>query len=274
MKLKKKIVFLLVVVLFLGCMPAYATQENTLKIERAVLINDTQVVIEFSEPIAFNFHQKNRGPHIAIRLIDSHGYMIKHTRCEVTDAYYNRNMQWNGSHQFVDDQHDRIIWTIADGNLGMKNIKEILNMSGRLEPYKGKNRVVIVIEEVPYDTNVTYTDNAICNVTTDDGKHYLTPLMPAGWERTNTPLTIDYTYHVMPSKFESVERDANMPNPLSMGDGRFELESETKVDESGPNLVVKNNPAIATGIIIGGIVLASAMAIVIVWLKKRKAASI
>lgn len=271
MKLKRIIIALLVVLLCLGCLPVQATEDNTLKIERAVMINDKQIVIEFSEPVAFNFHEKNRGPHIAVRLIDALGRLIKFTKCDILDPYYGMNMQWNGTHQFVDSKHDRIIWTISDRNLGMENIRQIIDYQERLAPYKDKNRVVIVIEEVPYDTNAAYTDNTICNITTADGKHYLTPLMPDGWERTNTPLTIDYSYRVDPSKFESVEQEKKIPNPLAKGNGVV-IEDLKETEEPTVTQVVKNNSAIAAGILGGGIVLSVGLAALVIGIKKRKAA--
>ena len=64
--LKKWLAILAVAVLALGLtLPAGAADELTLT--RAVKINDTQIALEFSEPIAVNLREENRGPFMAVR---------------------------------------------------------------------------------------------------------------------------------------------------------------------------------------------------------------
>lgn len=270
MKFRKIMIALLAVMLFLCCLPVQAAEETPLTVKRAILINDNQVVIEFSEPIALNYHQSNRGPHIAIRFINKNGALQKFTDCDVVSPYYDVNLQWNGTHQFVDGNRDRLIWTKTDGAFGAETIRDIVECKGVLAPLKDKYRVVLAIEEVPYDTNAAYTDNAICNITTTDGTRYLEPMMPSGWEKTNIPMDIDYNYYVDPSKFiaANVVDQNKRPNPLSKGNG---IEIEVK-DPQPIEQVVRNNPFVGLTIIGGWVVLAAILTVVVILIKKRKAA--
>ena len=101
MKFNKIIAALLLVVLVLACLPVSAQQERVLTLKRAVQVNDTQIVLEFSEPIAINLHQQNRGPYCPIRLISSSGGTTRfNNEKHLQHPNYNTILQWQGSLRF------------------------------------------------------------------------------------------------------------------------------------------------------------------------------
>lgn len=118
MKLNKIIAALLLVVLILACLPVSAQEERVLTLKRAVQVNDTQIVLEFSEPIAINLHQSNRGPYCPVRLVNSSGGTTRfNNEKHLLHPQYNTHLQWIGSLQFLDSKHDRLIWTLTSSTL-------------------------------------------------------------------------------------------------------------------------------------------------------------
>lgn len=274
MKLKNILVPLLMVIALLCCLPAQAA-ERQLTVKRAIQINDKEIVIEFSEPIALNYHQTNRGPHMALRVTNAAGNIQRYKE-EILHPSYDAVLQWNGTIQFVDEKHDRLIWTLTDGTFGCSSVTQILNWEGLHGVYKDKYFVTFGIEEVPYDTTVPTADGKLCNITTADGEVYLTPLYLSGWEACNLPVEVNFGYKVDRSQFnpsESINEIKGITkNPISEGNGPIEEIMDDPMDEIQVTQVVQNNPFVIAIILGAGVAVAVLLVLVITLIKKRKAA--
>lgn len=268
MKMKKIIIALLAVLMILACLPVSAA-ERELTFERAVQINDTQLVLEFSEPVAINLHNSNYGPYIVIRLVNSAGGTTRFDRADVMHPQFNTHLQWTGSLQYLDEEHDRLLWTITGTTVGVTTITDIVNYSGELADYTDR-RVAIAIEEVPFDQTTVTANNAIDNITTEDGEVYLTPTYPSGWERVVAPFEVNFSYPTDLSDVQPIgqtKQDAFTEDIL--GHGEY---VEPEPEEIPVTRVLKNNTMIVVAIL-GGCVLLSVLMIVIslVVRKKRRA---
>ncbi len=263
MNMKKIIVALLLMLTMLACLPVSAAEERKLTLDRVVQINDMQLILEFSEPVAINYHDVNRGPYCAVRIRKANQGV---TRVQ-SGQYQNQYLQWDGSLQYVDDKHDRLVWTMTTGKIDANSITDIRNYNGILQDYK-EQLVSFTIEEVPYDQSGGYTNNAIDNVTTEDGEVYLTPTRPAGYEAVNMPIEVNFNYKVDLSNVESVTRPETYDHAL------LEQGAGTAVEETpAVAQVVKNDPLILAAILGGGaLVCAALIVIAVVIAKKRKAA--
>ena len=263
MSMKKFIIMLMLIVLIVS-LPVSAA-ERKLTIERAVQINDTQIVIEFSEPIAININQTNNGPYVALRIGDN-GY----------PAYveeHDNHLQWHGTIEFVDKNRDRILWTLVGKSFGVKDINDIRNRTGLLADYKDKF-MWLTVEEIPYNVDLAYTDNAICNITTLDGEVYLTPTFPNGWESCNLEVERDYGYDIDYDEVFYVDvKDFEQSVLL----GGADVEQPTENEEPDPMrtvTVIKNDPImIAVRLGIGVLLCGGLLVVGVIIRRKRKADS-
>lgn len=274
MKLKNTLLSLFIVIALLCCLPVQAA-ERQLTVKRAIQVNDNEIVIEFSEPIALNYHQTNRGPHMALRITNAGGTVQRYTE-ELLHPSYNAVLQWNGTVQFVDDKHDRLIWTLTDRTFDCSTVTDILNWEGLHGVYKNKYFVTFGIEEVPYDTTVPSADGKLCNITTADGEVYLTPLYLNGWEDCNLPVEVDFGYKIDRSQFnpsESINEVKGITqNPISEGNGPIEEVTDDSTGEIQTTQVVKNDPFVIAMILGAGVAVAGLLMFIIIRIKKRKAA--
>ena len=188
--MKKWLAILAVAVLALGlALPAAAADE--LKLTRAVKINDTQIVLEFSAPVAVNLHEENRGPFMAIRYTDEQQNLQ-------WDGAENQGIprQFEGSWEFVDETQDKIIWTLNENGLfGFVTIDEIMNFEGEAAPWNWC-KVMFCMEEVPYGENVGVGNGKLNNVTTLDGETELsgTRQKPGWWDGLYAEIEVDDDY--------------------------------------------------------------------------------
>ncbi len=258
---------LLLAVLLAGVCVQGADRKLTIK--RAVMVNDTQIVVEFSEPIAVNKFETNRGPYIAIRLVNSAGGVQKVN--DDKSPHYGTYLQWTGLVQYVDSKHDRLLITLQTEVMGISTMSDILNYKGLLADYK-QFPVVFTLEEVPYNTAEHYTDGYICNVTTQDGDVYLSATRHQGYESCNIPIENGYGYAVDLSAPEStVEKKEiimDFDYPL------VTLADEVPIDE-GPNensadKVLKNDPMITMVILGGGGLICAALIVFAIIIGKRR----
>lgn len=262
MKVKQIIIALLLAVLLLACLPVSAAEERKLTLDRVVQINDMQLILEFSEPIAINYHDVNRGPYCIVRIRKANQGVTR-----VSGGQYDRQyLQWDGMIQYVDSNHDRLVWTMTSGKIDANSITDIRNFNGYLQNYKDQ-LVSFTIEEVPYDQSGGYTNNAINNITTEDGEVYLTPTRPAGWESVNMPIEVDFNYDVDLSHVEAVTRPETYDFALmEKGTGQT-TQAETAIG------IVANNPLVVAAILGGGAVVCVGLIMVaVVITKKRKVA--
>ena len=269
--MKKILIVLLIMTLLAGVCVQAADRKLTL--DRAVAISDTQIILEFSEPIAINKYESNYGPWIAIRYVRSDGgvYRIMDDK----SPHYGTYLQWNGAVNYVDSKHDRLVFTLQGSVFDVDTLTGIFSYQGKLEEFKDCN-IVICVEEVPFDTAGHYSDNAISNITTRDGEVHLTPTRHVGYEACNIPIEVNYGYRV---DLSMMEVTAEKREPISvdyslvtLADGTEQLEEET----DAPTImdVKKNNPLLVAAILGGGAIVCLGLIVVAVIMnKKRKVVS-
>lgn len=198
------IALVLILGLFAVAVPVTGTVQaaRILTFDRAVQINDYQIVMEFSEPIAINLKQQNSGPYCAIRLVINEKNQFGTSKEGLV-------LQWKGAIEFADDKHDKLLWTIADSQLGVVSIPDITNYRGALAEYS-EYEAKLCIEEIPYDTTVPAATGLLDNVTTADGEVHLSANRPTGYDGAYCPIEINYNYPIDLSKTESlVDSDVN-----------------------------------------------------------------
>ncbi len=263
MKMKKIIIALLLVLVMLACLPVSATEERQLTLDRVIQISDTQLILEFSEPVAINLYGSNRGPYCVMRIRKP-----QHNAAKVEDGKYQGNfLQWDGALQYVDNKHDRLIWTMTAAKMEIETITDILQLNGWLEIYRDTDYVVsFTVEEVPFDQSGGYTNNAIDNITTEDGEVYLLPTRTSGYEGVNKEVIVDYSYKVDLSHVESVARPETYDYDL-MGMGTEQTEETAAV------IMTKNDPLIVAVLLGGGLLVGAACVVIgVVVRRKRKVA--
>ena len=267
----KKILTILLLVVVLSGFSVHGA-DRALTCKRAVLINAKQVVLEFSEPIAINLHGRNNGPAVMVRMVSTTGGVARVD--DVTSIYYGDYLQWEGTLEFLDEKHDRLIWTFKDaGHLGMQNLEDVRNRIGELsKACYDKYTMAFVLAEVPFTQPCT--DIAICNITTLDGEVFLTPTLPTGQEKLVMVMETDYGYAVDKSRIEAVSRGAAgftakyEGSAVALGS----LEPEAEESDAGKTEVVRNDPRFV-GLILGtgGLLCLALLLVMLLGGKKRKA---
>lgn len=165
-------------------------EDEPLTCKRAVLIDDYQVVLEFSEPICVNYYGVSSGPYYAIRVTDS-GYVLSKTSS-------GENLQWAGLVRYVDEKHDRLLFTVTYSRLGIESIPDIIAGKDALSTDKNP-LVAMCIEETE-----SPGDSSVYNITSADGKKFLQATRTGGYDGLYAELTKDYSYKIDVSKLESV----------------------------------------------------------------------
>lgn len=271
----KKFLLVVLVILMLGmAVSVHAQERRDLTLDRAVIISDTEIVLEFSEPIVLNKFQSSRGPWLDIRIVDK----WDSTRYTYDSHGVGTAIQWDGTTQWVDEKHDRILFTLTEERLGCNTLSEIMSFSGELAEFKDNGwKAIITIEEVPSTTPAA--DGRVENITTLDGEVYLWPTRPTGWEAANMDLTsdiIDYSYHIDRSRllpFSGADQSWDF-DIVSVGDGPEFEEINTELQtEIVQQTVIRNNPlriVLILGVGLGVAVISSVVILVVQ--KKRKAA--
>ena len=199
MKHGKWIVALILVLgLFVLAVPSGQTAQaaRVLTFDRAIQINDYQVVLEFSEPIAINLKQQNTGPYCAIRLVTNE-------KNELGKTKEGTILQWKGTIEYADATRDRLVWTLADNRLGVATVNDIVNYRGNLAAYS-EYPVKFCVEEIPFDKTVPAATGLLDNVTTVDGEVHLAANRPIGYDGAYCPLETDYNYPLDLTKTQSL----------------------------------------------------------------------
>jgi len=272
MKMKKMIIALLLVVLLASvCVQA---SDRKLTLDRAIAISDTQIILEFSEPIAINKYETNSGPFVVVRYVNSGGGVYRIMDDKSPD--YGTYLQWTGALNYVDSKHDRLVFTVYGSVFGVNTLSGIFNYEGKLAEFKDCN-IVMTVEELPYDYGVGhYSDNTICNITTKDGEIYLTPTRHVGYEACNIPIEINHRYPVDLTMMEGTEEKAEPVtydySLVTLADGTERFEKETDITSIMD--VKKNNPLIVAAILGGSsLVCLGLIVVAVIMSKKRKAVS-
>ncbi len=251
---------------------AQAEDSDFLTLDRVVQISDTEMILEFSEPVVLNKFQVNRGPYGALRYVNASnavGYAINQ---------YNVNgdpLQWEGQYMYINEDHSKLLWRITTNRLGCNTISEIVNIShpdALRSIEKNKLELRFVLEEVPYDQKGITADGKIDNVTTEDGSKYLLPNKPSGWESCIMEVVRDFNYPLDRSKFVGTSSAAQNWDfdVIFKGEG---LVVEEEVDGTPVEIVkvLKNDPKVIA-MIFGADLVVAALAVlaVVLVLKKKK----
>jgi hypothetical protein len=259
MKHGKWIVALILVLgLFVLAVPSGQTAHaaRILTFDRAIQINDYQVVLEFSEPIAINLKQQNSGPYCAVRLVTNE-------KNELGKSKEGTILQWKGTIEYADSERDRLVWTLADNRLGVTTVSDIVNHRGNLASYTDY-KVKFCVEEIPFDSTVPAATGLLDNVTTADGEVHLSANRPIGYDGAYCPIEVDFNYPLDPTKTQSlINRTVNATMSIN-----------TKVENAPVDEVIIDaspEPLMAALIIGGGVVLAAIMIVIgAVIAKKRR----
>ncbi len=223
--------------------------EDKLTLDRAIQISDTQIVLEFSAPIAINLERSNRGPYTALRLVEGESTL---------QWEGGQPLQATGNMVFLDEKHDRVLWTITEQLFGCTNATEVISFANGLEVYKDKGWTVkFCMEEVPYQEDEGLGDGLLCNVTTADGSLHLTANRPEGWDGMYAPIEKDFEYPVDLSKTESVipEKKDDFKFTLLTYDAPSEPETQDETEAEEKNF----NTGAVIGSCAGGAVVIAAI---------------
>lgn len=271
MKIKRIITALLLAILLLGALPV-AAAERELVCEAMYQVNDTQIVIEFSEPVALNLHGSNYGPYVALRMVNTTGGTTRITNLK--SRYYGEIMQWDGTLRYLDSKHDRLIWTFNDfGHCGAQSITDVRNRVGELgEDAYSSYVMTLVMEEVPFTEPAT--DLAVCNITTEDGEVFLTPTKPTGWEKVIMEPELHFGYAFDEALIEGISKSNSSFHFEHEGSliAPGELEPLSQEPQAVTVQVIKNDPIVIAAILGGcALVCVILIAVALVIRNKRKA---
>ena len=102
-----------------------------LTIVSATAINDTDIVIKFSQPVSIDY-----APFICLRVVDGNNVQVF--------GENGTRLQYPGTWKFADDKHDTIIWTSNNWN-----VKGLLSLTGPWAKFnKDGNSTRLCIEEL------------------------------------------------------------------------------------------------------------------------------
>jgi len=247
--MKQWLLIILSAILLFSCVGTVQA-EPVLTMDRAIMINDTQVVMEFSEPVAINLHGNNDGPFAAIRLVNNKNFLQKST--DGQDLY----LQWLGTLEYLDDKKDRLLFTIGFSRLGANAVADVYSFKGELAEYRDLY-CCMCLEEKPYDVFTPAYNGLIENVTSLDGKRQLCANTAMSADGIYLRLEKDYEYDYDPSLVMSLKERA-VSVSIEAGTGQ---EISVKI---------KNDPLIVWGIIGGCLILAVLVSAVVVVIRKKE----
>jgi len=169
--------------------------DNGPEVKACYQVNENQIVIEFSEKIKV----EDTAPYMAIRYVTEEGVLA-------WDGPVDQGtpLQFGGSWEYLDDSHDKIIFTLPINNMGgASTISDILEYKKDLSKYSGYE-AKFAFEEVRYDDSDIY-DFVICNISSadDDNAKLKANLSKPGWQ-DGLYLDIEKNFdYVLPEKSEA-----------------------------------------------------------------------
>ncbi len=143
-------------------------------IASAQVLNDRQVLLSFSAPIAIM-----GDPWFGIRLCRD-GKLAWSGEENKSTA-----LQWKGEWEWANTAHTQILWTIkGSSTYGIYNVYDILTYGGGLAPFKDTTTVNWCIEEKKTDAfqNLISYNQRIDNIATLDGTRHLTGNYCSGYD--------------------------------------------------------------------------------------------
>ena len=238
-------------------LPAGAADKVT--VNKMILVSDNEIVVEFSEPV------KIEAPFMALRLVDGNDILQK-------DADDNW-LQFEGYWDFVDDTHDKIIWTMYEDNAyGLTTIASVIAHEGALADYASLE-AKFTIEEL---AEGQMANGTIDNITNMDGsvKLSVNPLVRDWNDVVQLAPEKDYEY----LKTEETPSSPESSSPESSGNSAPEGGGSMSVDgitgtapETTDTETQADSPSVySTLLIVMNAVIILEGAVIIVLLLKRK----
>ncbi len=235
-RVKHLLAFVLALGMMLAALPGVQAAEEYVTATRAIQVSDTEIVIEFSEPIAIDFHQEGSGPWISVRLMNASDVVQYHGEGDSRTA-----MQWAAAGiEFLDDNRDRLLYTIRSGAFGVETINDVTGFRGVLAQYKDMYKVRLSVEEKPYDTSKHRSDGFVCNISSLDGTKPMLATVPRGYDATCLDIVRNYNYEFDRTKCFPI--DAPSDDAIGMIVGATPIEKEEDPVDIRYEEVVKNDP--------------------------------
>lgn len=197
----RMIVALLLAFCLLTALPiAVQAEEKEVTLNRVILVNDTQLIMEFSEPIAVSLKEA-ADPYVAVRVVKP-GQGSPQKADDGTT-----NLQWAISLKYLDAKHDRLLGTLAGTALGVSNISDIINWKGALATYAERGWEVRLVIEEKNESGDGGNDGKVCNITNADGSIMLSGVKSSGYESARMEIVEDRSYSFDASKVEPVKKE-------------------------------------------------------------------
>lgn len=262
---------IILVISLLISLPCAAQEYLTL--DRVVRVSNTEMVLEFSRPVMLNKNQPagvNVTPFFGLRWQSKSGE-AQYLKNEKGENISSEVLQWAGKVQYLDDEHDRLLWTITDDSYHCNTIGEV--MGGGLVASVIEERDLVlkfVVQETPFDRSKPIADGKMDNITTEDGEIYLFPNTPSGWERCIMDFETDYSYPIdrdLIRDLDSAGQDWDF-SILAQGKGS---KTEDPTATEWQEVRVIQMDIVNMGILAIGILVAGGIIITALLLSKRKA---
>lgn len=234
--------------------PLSVSAKAPVTLDRAVAISENQIVLEFSEPVAFNAIYQNAGPYTAIRLVNGSDALIWQETVP---------MQATGSMAYLDSKHDRVLWTISEKLGGISDITEIVNFGGELGGYNdGYNAIKFCIEEMPYYSGECWNDSRICNVSNADVSEYLLASLPNSYDGVYVPIEVDLEYTDDLSTVEDLSAGVAKEDNFLISAGKEAPEAQVETVAEKPNVLIIAG-------VLGGCTVIAVITVIAVTAKRR-----
>lgn len=244
-----------------------AADDGYIRMTNVIQISDKELLIEFSEPIAFNVNNGNRGPFICIRFVNKSDTVVWLNN----DSKTKQAIQWQGSISTLRNDRSKLVFTLTSTAYGIKNISDITACKGELAQYAEQGYTPkFCIEEVPYNTKAPYTDGLVCNVTSPDGTRGLLASRPSGYESSVMAIqSVDYNYPIDRTNLVSAaDRGLDATIKVSLSATPYQAKPEQEVVTQ---TVVHNDPLIVAVILGAGVLLAGAAVGISLVIRKKGA---
>lgn len=197
MKKMRMIIALMLAICLLCALPVCVQAEEELSLTRVVQVSHTQVVMEFSRPIAVSLNESVE-PWVSIRAVKPG--QGNPQRADDGATY----LQWQVGLMYLDAKHDRLLGTLSGSAFGMESISDILGWKGALAPYADRGWEMQLVLEEKNDSGDGGNDGKVCNITTPDGATMLTGVKGGGYESARMPITVDFGYALDLTKVEPI----------------------------------------------------------------------
>lgn len=232
----RKILAILLAILTIASIGVFSTgvsAADELVVERVVAIDDYNIVVEFSDSVAFNLNGSAIGPWVAIRVMDGASL--------ISDS--GGPAQIGGTVNFISDgTTSRMIFTMDTNNaMGVTALPAFLNKEGDFARFADYD-IMFCIEEIHAKVGATPKDYLVENVTTTDGAVALKATtdveQDAHYEGCYMPIEMDPEYVLYPETEEeapAVEESAPEKEEAGPNNGGGSL---SFVETAQPQVIV------------------------------------